>query len=297
MIAAAQAEVEAAGTARDEAQTRLDELLAQASSEDFIAAEEGLVAARAAFLVADDVLTRAKAALDNTDLQLAAQERYDSAKQELEDAQAEYDDLTDRDAAKDIVTARAELAAAQERYDTAQDRLLALQTGDRSPRLAAAQRAVDQAQAAADQARLTAAQAQAQLALLDAQLSKLTVTAPSDGVVLSRTVQPGEVVSPGATALILARLEDLTLIVYLPEDRYGEISLGQSVSVTVDSFPDVSFTAEVVRIADQAEFTPRNVQTTEGRQSTVYAIKLQVQDPDGKLRPGMPADVTFDVQR
>jgi HlyD family secretion protein len=61
----------------------------------------------------------------------------------------------------------------------------------------------------------------------------------------------------------------------------------------VDSFPGVTFNATVIHIADQAEFTPRNVQTIEGRTSTVFAIKLQVQDPSGKLKPGMPADVAF----
>jgi HlyD family secretion protein len=63
--------------------------------------------------------------------------------------------------------------------------------------------------------------------------------------------------------------------------------------VKVDSFPDARFSSQVRHIADQAEFTPRNVQTAEGRSSTVYAIKLTVTDPEGKLKPGMPADVTF----
>jgi hypothetical protein len=66
--------------------------------------------------------------------------------------------------------------------------------------------------------------------------------------------------------------------------------------MTVDSFPDETFSASIVYISDQAEFTPRNVQTVEGRSSTVYAIKLQVQDPNGKLKPGMPADVVFGNQ-
>jgi HlyD family secretion protein len=79
----------------------------------------------------------------------------------------------------------------------------------------------------------------------------------------------------------------------VPEDRYGEIHLGQQASVKVDSFPDLTFTSDVTHIADQAEFTPRNVQTAEGRSSTVYAIKLTVTDPQDKLKPGMPADVTF----
>jgi HlyD family secretion protein len=82
--------------------------------------------------------------------------------------------------------------------------------------------------------------------------------------------------------------------VYIPEDRYGLISLGQTAEVKVDSFPDMTFTATVTHIADQAEFTPRNVQTVEGRSATLYAIKLSVQDPEGKLKIGMPADVTFE---
>jgi HlyD family secretion protein len=88
-------------------------------------------------------------------------------------------------------------------------------------------------------------------------------------------------------------LNDITITVYVPEDRYGQISLGQQADVTVDSFPGETFTAEVIHIADQAEFTPRNIQTVDGRSSTVYAIKLSVTNSDGKLKIGMPADVVF----
>jgi HlyD family secretion protein len=107
-------------------------------------------------------------------------------------------------------------------------------------------------------------------------------------------VEPGEFVQPGATAFVLGQLSDLTITVYIPEDRYGEISLGQQATVTVDSFPSVTFKAEVIHIADQAEFTPRNVQTVEGRSSTVFAIKLRVTDSESKLKIGMPADVVFE---
>ena len=64
--------------------------------------------------------------------------------------------------------------------------------------------------------------------------------------------------------------------------------------MSVDSFPDQTFTATVVRIADQAEYTPRNVQTKEERQTTVYAVKLAVDNSDGKLKPGMPIDLVFE---
>ena len=114
-----------------------------------------------------------------------------------------------------------------------------------------------------------------------------------DGVILTRNVEVGEFVQPGAAAFILGQLNDLTITVYVPENRIGEVSLGQQAEVTVDSFPNLTFTGDVIQIADKAEFTPRNVQTVEGRSSTVYAIKLKVYDPDGKLKIGMPADVVF----
>jgi HlyD family secretion protein len=292
---AAQTEVDAARSARDAAQTKLNDLVTSATSADFVAAETRLINARAALLTAQDALTRANLST-NTDLKDSAQSAYDAAKTELDDAQSAYDGLKDTDAAKKIITARADLTAAQERYESAQDRLLALEIGVDSPKVVAAQAVLNQAMAAEDQANKAVTQSEASLALIDAQIAKLTVTAPADGVVLTRTIQPGEVIAAGGKAISLGRLDNLTITVYVPEDRYGELSLGQSATVTVDSFPTETFNASVIYISDQAEFTPRNVQTVEGRSSTVYAIKLQVEDPNGKLKPGMPADVVFGNQ-
>jgi multidrug resistance efflux pump len=292
-ISAAQAEVDAAMTAQANAQTKLIDLEKDPQAANFIAVEKRLNETRAAFAAANDVLTRAKAAKDNADLQLAAQKTVDSAKDALDGAQSDYDELKDQDLAKNVLTARAELAAAQELYETAQDRLLPLQTGDISPKVNAARATLQQAISAADQAAKAIPQAQANLNLLDAQIAKLTVKAPSDGVILTRSIEPGEVLPAGATAFTLGRLDNLTITVYIPEDRYGEVKLGQSANMVVDPFPGEIFTATVIHIADQAEFTPRNVQTVSGRKSTVFAIKLQVKDPQGKLKPGMPADVTF----
>ena len=119
------------------------------------------------------------------------------------------------------------------------------------------------------------------------------ITAPIDGYVLQRLIEPGELASPGAPLMVIANLDTLTLKVYVPEDRYGQVSVGQSYPVTVDSFPGVTFSGTVSTIADQAEFTPRNVQTTDSRQSTVFAVKLNLPPTGGKLKPGMPADVHF----
>lgn len=291
-IVAADAEVSAACSARDAAQTQLNDLWTNSANADFIAAETRLINARTSILVAQDVLTRANLST-NSDLRDSAQTAYDLAKTELKDAQSAYDAIKDTDGAKNIVTARADLAVAQERYETAQDRMLVLQIGVDSPKVIAAQAVVNQAVAAAEQAQKAVTQAESSLALVDTQIAKLTITAPADGTILTLSIQPGEIIAPNAAAMTLGRLENLTITVYVPEDRYGELSLGQTATVTVDSFPGETFSATINHIAEQAEFTPRNVQTVEGRTSTVFAVKLQVQDLEGKLKPGMPADVTF----
>jgi HlyD family secretion protein len=101
------------------------------------------------------------------------------------------------------------------------------------------------------------------------------------------------VLTPGAVAVAVRRSDVLRLTVYVAEDRYGQIAVGDRARVEVDTFPGESFEAEVTRIADQAEFTPRNVQTEEGRSLMVFAVDLDLLDPEGRLRAGMPADVTF----
>jgi multidrug resistance efflux pump len=111
-----------------------------------------------------------------------------------------------------------------------------------------------------------------------------------------RNVEVGEVVNPGTIVFSIIDLSQLSLTVFIAEDRYGEISLGQRVEVTADSFDGQIFEGTVVQISDKAEFTPRNVQTSDGRKTTVFAIKIQISDPEGKLKPGMPADVKFIVE-
>lgn len=148
---------------------------------------------------------------------------------------------------------------------------------------------------AAAEANLAAARAQteAQLKSIDLQLEKLVVRAPEDGVVLTRSVEAGEVAQAGMAAITLGRLNDLKVTVYIAEDRYGQLSLGDHASLSVDSYPDQTFDAVVTRISDQAEYTPRNVQTKEVRQTTVYGVELSIQTGKNKLIPGMPTDVVF----
>jgi multidrug resistance efflux pump len=232
-------------------------------------------------------------ASDSEKLKDSAQKIFDDAERELDDAQQAYDDTLTAEGVDEILNARAEVTLARERYNRAQDDLRMLQTGAESPRVKSAAKSVDQAQASFAQAEAAVKQAQAQLDLIDKQIEKLTVFAPQDGVVLTRSLQPGEVAQAGMTAMTTANLDELTITVYLPENRYGDVSLGEQAALRVDSFPNETFSAVVTRIADKAEYTPRNVQTQEERQTTVYAIELKVENPTNQLKPGMPVDVEF----
>ena len=290
---AAQAEVDAKKTALDDALANLDDISKRAGSANFLEIEANLVQMRLAFQNAQSVFDSTNGASDSQDLRDAAQVVLDEAEINLEDAERDYNDALTTEGATDVMEARADVVVAQEAYDVAVDNLRALQTGVDSPQVQAAAKVVEQTQAALEQAKTNVAAAQSRLNTIDTQLKKISILAPMDGVLLTRNVEPGEFVQPGAAAFAMANLDDLTITVYVPEDQYGNISIGQKATVTVDSFPGESFDAEVVHIADQAEFTPRNVQTVEGRSSTVYAIKLKVTDSDGKLKIGMPADVTF----
>jgi HlyD family secretion protein len=286
-LGAAQTEVESAQTALEAAQADLSKVVTDLNNADFLSAEKRLADARAAYIVADTVKTNAdNASTESGSLRTAADASYNAALDELRAAQNAYNDLLSTQAADDVQAARGAVAVAQQRYDAAYARQLSLQTGLNSPAVVTAGKTLDQAKTAL-------AQAEASLALLDAQIAKLSIFAPMNGVILTRNVEPGEFVQPGAATFAMADLTNLTLTVYVPEDRYGEISLNQQVTFTVDSFPGMTFTATVVNIASQAEYTPRNVQTAEGRSGTMYAIKLKVNDPEGKLKPGMPADVVF----
>jgi HlyD family secretion protein len=313
-IAAAQVYLNEAATVLKSEQNNLAKVVADAGGEELTDAENDLAEAEQAFLVAQDLLEQARLASDGAELEDYAQQLYDAAEATLQSAQEDYDSILSDKESEDLLEARARLAVAQRQYDLAMDQYTRLQTGDQSldvqaaetnqgqaeanlaqaqANLLRAEASVAQAEASLIQAEAVVAQVQAELDLLGLQLERYTVYAPVSGVVLVRSLEPGELVQAGASALTLGQLDNLRITVYLPEDRYGEVSLSDVVEVFVDSFPREVFKASVTRIADKAEFTPRNVQTEEGRKTTFFAIDLMLDDPDNRLKPGMPADVVF----
>jgi HlyD family secretion protein len=317
-LAHAQAEqaVAAADKARDQAQDRLNNLLGASDPEDIQRAKANVVIAQDALKKAhedyDRVYKYYKRTSNNNvskaylQIKLAnAQDAYDRAVTRLNNLLGNANQIDVTLAESNLALAEAslanarsnldkvkdgpnpdDLALAQARLAAAQANLLAAQQDTRGNQLQVAQDQVDVAQSQV--ANLTA-----QLQNISLQLDKYTISAPTDGVVLSRGVEVGETAGPGSVMFEIGPLQKLQLTIYLPEEQFGRVKPGDQARVTMDAYPGRTFTARVDRLADQAEFTPRNVQTAEGRRNTVFAVYLSLENPDLALMPGMWADVNF----
>ncbi|HVP69583.1 MAG TPA: efflux RND transporter periplasmic adaptor subunit [Anaeromyxobacteraceae bacterium] len=140
-----------------------------------------------------------------------------------------------------------------------------------------------------------AARALAEAALVAAEdrVRDRMLEAPTAGVVIHRMVEPGEVARAATPLLVIAELSRPYLDVYVPEPRLAEARLGAPAEVRVDALPGRSFRGTVSHVAAEAEFTPKNVQTAEQRARLVFRVRVDVDDPGGQLRPGMPGSATF----
>ena len=293
-LAAAQAELALANArdALDDAQ-RLNTYQQKGNR----ATQETLDGAEAAVTLAEQALDRAQTAYDRTTslpenhpTRAAARAALEAARRQRDKAEASLNWYKGEPSDIDQAILSAKVSLAQAQLGDAELRFEELSAGPDPDLLSQTSARLTLAKASLAAAR---AQARVDAETLDLQLDKLLVTAPLSGVVLARSIEPGEVLIAGAQALSIGQLDRLTVTVFLPEDRYGQVDLGDHVQLAVDAFPDQAFDAVVTRIADRAEFTPRNVQTQEGRRTTVFGIELTVSDPGGLLKPGMPADVTF----
>lgn len=228
-----------------------------------------------------ELLDEAQSDYDTAVRRMELETGVEQARQALDKAVRDLNNLEDGPNPDDVARLEARIAAIEAAPRQAQSAVEGAQVG------------VQQAEARIDAAKAALEQARSELNLIAVQIDKLTVLAPADGIVIARDVEPGEVVQAGAALMRIGQLDDLEITVYIPEDRYGQITLGQTAQVTVDSFPGEVFNGTVIYIADQAEFTPRNVQTSEGRKTTVFAVDLSLENTGGRLKPGMPADVRF----
>jgi HlyD family secretion protein len=180
--------------------------------------------------------------------------------------------------------ARTALTLAESDHESATEQLAILEQGPRREQVAAQRAAVEQARATVGQT--------------DASLEHAVVRAPFDGIVTVRHREPGETVGAGAPVLTLRDPTDRWVRIYVREDEVGRLALHLPAAITADAYPERTYEGEVVFIASEAEFTPRNVQTTEERVKLVYRVKVRVTgDPSFDLKPGLPADVRLDTSQ
>ncbi len=133
----------------------------------------------------------------------------------------------------------------------------------------------------------------AELGQLEAQAQLYTIHSPITGVVTQEPAMLGETAVPGEVLVAVADLSQLKLTVYVPEASLGQVYVGQPLAVVADPYPNRTFSGAVTQIAEQAEFTPRNVQTRADRLNLVFAITASVANPQGALKPGMYVTATF----
>jgi len=137
------------------------------------------------------------------------------------------------------------------------------------------------------------AQARASADLLAKTIADCTITAPGGGIVTHKAVEAGELVAPGSTVVTLAELDSVYVMIYVTEKEMGRVRLGDGVEVRIDAFPDKVFAGKITYISPEAEFTPKNVQTKEDRVKLVFGVKVEIENKDGLLKPGLPADALF----
>lgn len=131
----------------------------------------------------------------------------------------------------------------------------------------------------------------ARLRELDANLEEARVKAHEKAIVEIVTVRPGDIVSPNQPMIRILRADDLWVRIYVPETELGKLRLNQKVTIRCDTYPDHRFHGVVRQIASISEFTPRNVQSLDGRRHQVFGVKVHVDDPNGIFKSGMAAEV------
>jgi HlyD family secretion protein len=139
------------------------------------------------------------------------------------------------------------------------------------------------------------AQAQASADLLRKTIADCTITAPAGGIVTHKAVEPGELVVQGATLVTLAELDSVYVMIYVTEKELGRVRLGGPAEVKIDSFRDKVFEGTITYISPEAEFTPKNVQTKQDRVKLVFGVKVEIENREGWLKPGLPADAVIRV--
>jgi membrane fusion protein YbhG len=306
---AAEVQASTVSAAIQQAQAQVDAATAQVKATDagIRAAESAVRSAEAQLANVEADLARAEALYREG--ALSAQQR-DGARTAVSAAMAQRDSARAQRDAAGAQRSAAESALAQA-HAALRTALANRQTVEiRQLDTAASRAQVDQAQAAlrgaqaqtglveqrskdVDAARAAVAQTEAALRLVQTTRGNTIVRAPMAGVVVSRSVEVGDLVTTGTPIVTVADLDRVFLRIFIAETDLARVKVGQPVRVTVDAFRNRVFPGTVEEISNRAEFTPGNVQTREERVKLVFAVRVAMDNPEGLLKPGLPADAVI----
>ena len=207
----------------------------------------------------------------------AAALRYETTFKEYEKSKETFDLLKEGFRKETIKAAEARLAEGQAFLKQVKSNLKKITAAKSEVEVAAAQ--VEAARAA--------------LEVSEIHLGYTELKAPFEGIITSRNMEPGEVVTPGREVISIADMSTVDLKVFVGETEIGKIKPGQNVEVKTDTFPDKTYTGTVSFISPEGEFTPKIIQTHKERVKLVYLVKIFIPNPDLELKSGMPADAWF----
>jgi HlyD family secretion protein len=257
-------------------------------------AEASLASSQAQYNEAQANLEQAKAQLK---LARVNRDRYAQLVKQGVVEQQQFDQAqTDYETAVATVTARqGSVESFRKLADAAQGQLQQAQTSTLNPNIRNAQIASLRTQQAQANAKLAAAQADVKNSLaqrqeIQSQITDLNIISPIDGVVITRSVEPGTVVTTGKTLLTVINPDEVYLRGFMPEGEIGKIKVGQNAKVFLDSAPEEPLSAKINAIDTEASFTPENIYFKEDRVKQVFGLKITINQPNGLAKPGMPAD-------
>ena len=239
--------------------------------------------------------------VDDTEYQIQLRQ----AMANFESFEAQYKLALEGSRKEDIIQAEAAYKTAQTDYERMKG-LLASQTvtqkqyDDAYARSVAAEQTYEKLRRGLRPEEITNARvkrdyAAAQVDLLKKKVHDCVLLSPTGGIVTLRSIEPGELVTVGSNVLRITDLDRVNLMIYVNEEELAKVRLGQDARVSVDGYPGRAFDGKVIYVAPSAEFTPKNVQTKEERTKLVFGVKIEVQNPDGALKPGLPADATLAI--
>ncbi|KRT75442.1 MAG: secretion protein HlyD, HlyD family secretion protein [Candidatus Rokubacteria bacterium CSP1-6] len=266
-------EIEEARATVDRAQSQLNDLLAGSRREEIEQAREAMRSAEATRVWTERDLKRAQELFAK---ELIAMQEVDRARQAYEVAVAQERSARANLQMVEAGPRRDQIEAARAQLKAVRDHLDLLLAGPRPFQVEAARGQVSQARAALD--------------LAGSRLREAAIVSPINGVVLRKNLEAGEMANSGVSILTLVDPTDLWLRAYVPETDIGRIKVGMAARITIDAYKDRTFSGKITEIASEAEFTPKNVQTKKERVNLVFRIKIAVDNPQGLLKPGMPAD-------